>query len=340
MVFPAVLCSIPVFAASFAGLRPLFADVDPATGNFDFADLDRVLAGSPAPAAVVPVHMFGRADDMDALSVAAARRGASVVEDVALAMGSTWRGRAVGRFGRLACLSFVRKMLPMEMGGAVLTDEPGLDGRVRAFVDALPVPAGGPREVASAMKAFHALSAYAAAGDWRRRELLGPFEAEFRRLLLAKTVEADWEGSVVLEELARLPDILQSRRARAEVYDTVFTHPRLVKLAHPESSLFAYPVRLEGVSAEAFLAFAVDRGLVFKRVAYPDVHPIFGPRRSLPGAARLEREAVGLPLDDDQPVSSFWEYAEDFQRAFTEFLASPASTAPFDERGRLSLRLG
>jgi dTDP-4-amino-4,6-dideoxygalactose transaminase len=339
-LFPAVMCSIPVFAAGFAGWTPAFADVNGSDSNFDLGDVERVLK-SGGVGAVVPVHMFGKPDDVDGLEELCRRYGADLVEDAALSMGAVYRGRPVGSLGRISCLSFVRKMLPLEMGGAVLTDEPGLAARVRVFVAGLPPERSSRRdEVAAAMKAFHSVTGFVAAGDWARRDLLAPYGDEFRRLLLGSTSEEDWRDSIVLEELAALPDALQARRARAEVFEDGLGESLIQPLDRSGSSLFAYPVRLPGVSVEDFMAFSSNRGYTFKRIAYPDIHPIFGPRQRFPNAETLEREVIGLPLDDDQPVSAFWEYASDFRTAVEDFAKGAPSRRPFDFRGKLELRMG
>ncbi len=339
-LFPAVLCSIPVFAAGFAGWRPAFADVNAVDANFDLEDVERALRESAGRVgAIVPVHMFGKVDNVEALAALGRAHGADLVEDAALSLGAERAGRPAGSFGRVAVLSFVRKMLPLEMGGALLTDERILADRARAFVGSLTPERSSRRgETAAAMKAFHALTGEVSAGDWARRDLLDPFEAEFRRLLLASTAAEDWEDSVVREELEKLDDAAQARRARAEVYETALTHPSLQFLDRTGSCHFAFPVRLAGYSAEGFLAHAEDRGRFFTRIAYPDVSPIFGSRRSFPTAAVLERELIGLPVDDNEPASRFWEYASDFQEAVEDYIRS--GPAAFDWRGKLERRMG
>lgn len=334
------MCSIPVFAARFADWAPAFADVNLTDANFDLNSVEQAINGGGV-GAVVPVHMFGKPDNMDGLAALCDRHQIDLVEDVALSMGAEYRGRPTGSFGRISCLSFVRKMLPLEMGGAVLTDDSRLAERARTFVDGwTPEDASRRSETSAAMKAFHTLTGYVAAGDWSRGALLAPFEGEFRRLLLASTSQADWESSIVLDELKKLPDVLQARRARAEVYENALGENGIQALDRSGSSLFAYPVRLPGVEVENFLAFSSNRGYTFKRIAYPDIHPVFSPRESFANAATVEREVIGLPLDDDQPVSAFWEYAADFRRAVEDFLAAVPTLPPFDGRGKLELRMG
>lgn len=339
VVFPAAMCSIPVFSADFAGLKPVFADVSLVSGNFDFTDLERVLQTTKAKA-VIPLHMFGRPEEMTPLRSLCDTFGVALIEDTALSMGALYQGKRAGSFGDIACLSFVRKMLPLEMGGAVLTDDPVLDRKARAFLDRLPpMRESNQAHVAAAMKAFHMETSRSAAGDWIEGKSLLAWTDRFREVLLAGTVEADWEGSIVLDELAGLDDAVQARRARAEIYETAFHHPKIVPLNTDGSSFFAYPVRLEGVSAEAFLNFASERGFQFKRVAYPVIAPVFGERRSFPNAETLEKELIGFPVDDNQPVSSFWEYAEDFTKVFNDYISALPILPAFDWRGKLEARM-
>jgi dTDP-4-amino-4,6-dideoxygalactose transaminase len=339
-LFPAVMCSIPVFAARFAGWEPVFADVNLSDANFNLDDVERALQAGGI-GAVIPVHMFGKPENIGGLSALCERYGADLIEDVALSMGAEFKGRPTGSFGKMACLSFVRKMLPLEMGGAVITDDARLAERARAFVAGLPPEDPSRRnETAAAMKAFHSLTGFVASGEWRRRDLLVPFEEEFRRLLLASTSEEDWAASIVLEELEKLPDILQARRARAEVYENVFGEGRIQALDRAGSSYFAFPVRLLSFAVEDFLAFSLDRGYTFKRIAYPDIHRVFRSQGRFPYAETVEREVIGLPLDDDQPVSSFWEYASDFRETVERYAEVAATRRSMDLRGKLELRMG
>ncbi|HRY30296.1 MAG TPA: DegT/DnrJ/EryC1/StrS family aminotransferase [Elusimicrobiota bacterium] len=344
-LFPAVMCSIPVFSAKFAGGRPEFADVDLTDGNFSLPDVDRVLAERAGEVgAVVPVHMFGQPEKMEELQTLCDKHGAALIEDGALSMGARHKGRPVGRFGAMSCLSFVRKMLPLEMGGAVLTDDTLLNKRVRAFVEDLPPPPPNQRErTEAAMKEFHTLTGRVAANGWKDTALFRPYEKTFAELFLSRTVEEDWKDSVVLDELAALEDVVKARRARAEVYETVLTHPRLPSLEHGESCFFAYPVRLTDVGVESFLEFADAEGFSYRRIAYPDVHKVFGSSRpdgAFPNARILEKELMGLAVDDDQPVSSFWEYAQDFLKIFERYLEEGTWRAPDSWEGKLERRMG
>jgi dTDP-4-amino-4,6-dideoxygalactose transaminase len=121
-----------VVAIRAAGAVPVFADVDPDHGLLDAAQVARVLAMRPVKA-IVPVHLYGRCVDMDALCAVAREHGAMIVEDCAQAHGASWNGRAAGTFGTVASFSFypTKNLGAIGDGGALCTDDPDLLERAR-----------------------------------------------------------------------------------------------------------------------------------------------------------------------------------------------------------------
>ena len=103
-----VLPSYTFFATASAvtrlGAVPIFADIDPRTYLVDPADVERKI--SRRCKAIIPVHLFGRTADMDALLPIARRAGVPVVEDAAQSILSTWHGRCTGGLGDVGCFSF------------------------------------------------------------------------------------------------------------------------------------------------------------------------------------------------------------------------------------------
>jgi dTDP-4-amino-4,6-dideoxygalactose transaminase len=103
-----ILPSYTFFATASAvtrlGAVPIFADIDPVTYLIDPADVERKL--SKRTKALIPVHLFGRTADMDALLPIAKAAGVPVVEDAAQSILSTWHGDCSGGLGDVGCFSF------------------------------------------------------------------------------------------------------------------------------------------------------------------------------------------------------------------------------------------
>jgi perosamine synthetase len=111
------------------GARAVLADVDPDTCNLDPAAVAEAVG--PRTRAVLAVHLFGRPLEWEALQTAVPQEVA-LVEDAAGALGARYRGSNCGSLGVAACLSFhPRKIVTTGEGGAVTTDEEGLDRAVR-----------------------------------------------------------------------------------------------------------------------------------------------------------------------------------------------------------------
>jgi perosamine synthetase len=139
IVLPALTFWVIPELARVAGLRPVFADIDPATFTLDPGSFERAIG--PRTRVVVPTHLFGLPCDMDALMAIAERHGIAVIEDCAHALGATYKGQPVGTFGDGALFSFqTLKPLNAFGGGMALVRDPRLGARVAALAAALPWP--------------------------------------------------------------------------------------------------------------------------------------------------------------------------------------------------------
>lgn len=87
-----------------AGATPVFCDVRPDTFNLDVADAARRI--TPRTKAIIPVHLYGQAVDMEALNALARQHGFKVIEDACQAVGATQRGKSVGGLGDFGAFSF------------------------------------------------------------------------------------------------------------------------------------------------------------------------------------------------------------------------------------------
>lgn len=125
-----------VAAIELAGAKPLLIDIDPATYTMDVAELARVLAAPPGRiAAIIPVHLYGQAADLDAIVPLARRHGVPVLEDCAQCHGAALAGRRLGSIGDIAAFSFypTKNLGALGDGGAVVTSDDALAERIRAL---------------------------------------------------------------------------------------------------------------------------------------------------------------------------------------------------------------
>ena len=104
------------------GAKAVFVDVNLKSRNIDLADAARRVTANTK--AIIPTHYAGLACDMDALYAFAAEHKLRVIEDAALAVGSSWKGRTIGSFGDIALFSFHpnKNMTTIEGGALVCND--------------------------------------------------------------------------------------------------------------------------------------------------------------------------------------------------------------------------
>jgi perosamine synthetase len=180
------------------GGKVVFADIDLQTFNIDPAGIEALI--TPRTKAILPVHLFGLAADMEAISSIAQRHGIFVVEDAACGFGSIINGRHVGTFGNTGCFSFhPRKSITTGEGGIITTNDIALAERLRRLRD-------------------HG----AATNDLQRH--LGP-----KPYLLADHPEAgfnqrmtDLQAALGASQMKRADKILAERRYLANTYDEAF----------------------------------------------------------------------------------------------------------------------
>ncbi len=117
-------CVPTIAGIEAAGATPVLVDADPAAMTID---PERVAAAvGRRTRAIVPVHLYGRCADMEAILGIAAEHGMKVVEDCAQAHGATWAGRTAGTMGDAAAFSFypTKNLGALGDGGAVVTNDP------------------------------------------------------------------------------------------------------------------------------------------------------------------------------------------------------------------------
>lgn len=109
-------------AILFYGGIPIFADIDPDTFNISSATIEKVI--SPRTRAIMVVHIFGQAADMDPIMDLARRHSLKVIEDAAQAPGVHYKGKPVGTIGDIGGFSLnYHKHIHTGEGGMLVTDD-------------------------------------------------------------------------------------------------------------------------------------------------------------------------------------------------------------------------
>ena len=145
VITPALTFIATANAVTYCGAVPLFLDCDELRFNLDLDQLEDFLqtrctrggSGLVTPSgvpvkAVLPVHILGFPIDMDRLQAICEKHRLVLIEDAAESIGSTWKGRHTGTFGKLGVLSFNgNKIITTGGGGMILTADEDLAKRTR-----------------------------------------------------------------------------------------------------------------------------------------------------------------------------------------------------------------
>jgi dTDP-4-amino-4,6-dideoxygalactose transaminase len=255
-------------AISHCGAKPVFVDIDERTYTLDPDLLERAI--SPRTKAIIPVHLFGQAADMDAILEIARRRGLPVIEDACQAHGAEYRGRKAGSIGTAGCFSFYpgKNLGALGEAGAVVTNNEELRNKILML-----------RDHGQAKKYHHALIGWNARMDGIQGAALG----------------------VKLKHLDRAN---QARRANARFYDQHLAEFEEVILpteaAYARHVYHLYVVRVQ--DRDRVLQAMANRGIACG-IHYPipvhlqEAYRFLGHRKgSFPVAERCAGEFLSLPM--------------------------------------------
>lgn len=118
-------------AISATGARPVLVDADARTHTIDTTVLEQAI--TPRTKALMPVHLYGQAADMDAILAIARERDLLVIEDACQAHGARYKGRRAGSLGHAAAFSFypAKNLGASGDGGAIVTNDDRLAASLR-----------------------------------------------------------------------------------------------------------------------------------------------------------------------------------------------------------------
>jgi dTDP-4-amino-4,6-dideoxygalactose transaminase len=120
-------------AVTYVGATPVFVEPDIKTFNIDPARIEEKITDKTV--AIMPVHLYGQACDMDPIMEIAQKHNLYVVEDCAQAHGATYKGKVIGSFGDAAGFSFYpgKNLGALGDAGATVTNNKELADKIRAL---------------------------------------------------------------------------------------------------------------------------------------------------------------------------------------------------------------
>ena len=272
-------------AIRYCNATPVFCDVEQATANLDPVELERAL--SPRTRAILCVHQMGMPCDLRAILTFARTRGLPVIEDAACAIGSEYLHDAewelIGRpRGDIAAFSFhPRKILTTGDGGMITTRNSEWDQKVRLLRQHGMTVSDRARHTASEV----VFEDYALCGFNYRM--------------------TDIQAAVGREQLRRLPEIVERRRALASTYCRLLAAvPEIEIVREPKwarSNWQSFRVLLpEGVSQRAMMQHMLNRGIATRRgICNAHQEPAY---RASPGSFRQASSLACSELLRDRSV--------------------------------------
>jgi dTDP-4-amino-4,6-dideoxygalactose transaminase len=249
------------------GARPVFADSRPECFNIDPAGIEALI--TPRTRAIIPVHLFGQAADMDAIMEIARRHHLRVIEDAAQAFGAEYRGKPVGAIGDCGTVSFYpsKNLGAFGDAGLLVTNDAAIAERVRLL-----------RNHGAQQQYFHSV----VGGNFR--------------------IDA-MQAALLRVKLPLLAGYTARRQQHACEYQRLLKGLEItLPVTRPDRTHIAnqYTVRVRSGRDELH-AFLADRG-IGSAVYYPvplhrqECFRKYGPYPPLPVSEALAREALSLPV--------------------------------------------
>ncbi len=256
------------------GAIPRLVDIDAHTLNLDPGLLEAAIG--PRVRAIMVVHLFGRPAPMDAINGIAQRHGLAVIEDACEALGSLYRGRAVGGLGSVGVFGFYpNKPVAAGEGGMIVADDDDVLLRCRQL----------------------------------RNQGYDPLSDSWHPALPGHSARlSELHAAVGNVQLTRLDASLNARACVADLYRERMQGQSRLELPAPAErderiAWFTWPLRIRGIDAPArdrlladLAAQGIGCGAYFRPPHWLPAHADTPGADSLPVTDDSGRRSVGLPL--------------------------------------------
>ena len=254
-------------AIAQAGATPVFVDIVPDTYDIDSGKIAAAITSRTR--AIIPVHLYGQAADMDEIMAIAATHDLWVIEDAAQAHGAKYRGRRCGSIGHMACFSFYpsKNLGCYGDGGMITSNDPALMARVRQLRD------------------------HGRIGKYEHVELGWGYRLD--------AIQA----AILNAKLPHLEDWTECRRAAAERYDALLADgPVVTPTARPDNRHVYYAYAVRAPRRNALAEHLAGQGIATV-IHYPipmHLQPVYREmgleRGAFPVAEAVADEIISLPM--------------------------------------------
>ena len=285
---------------------PVFADIDPITGNLDVNDVAAKI--TERTKAIVLVHLYGNPGDLTPFVELARKHNIFLVEDCAQSQLAEYKGRPVGSWGDLGCFSFGGKHMTTGDGGMVITNRDDLADRLKWFTDK-----GNPRQPVYEHNYL--------APNYRMTDLQGALGLAQLKKVGAAVAKKQWAANQLSEVVASEPGLsLQAVLPEARHSYWVYAFHMDPTAFRVPAKQFAAALQAEGVPANSpYLVYPIYKypALAQRHTygtsgfpwAYPGVaRDIDYGALSLAGSERFLETAIVVPMNpsySEQDVENF-----------------------------------
>ncbi len=283
VILPSFTYIATVEVAALLNIKPVFVEVDKKTFCIDPAVIEKAI--TPKTKAIVPVHLYGHAADMQEIMDIAARHNLFVIEDNAQAIGNDYTFsngtiKKTGSIGHIGCTSFYpsKNLGAFGDGGAIFTDDDALATQLK-------------------MIASH-----------------GQSKRYYHDVVGCNSRLDTMQAAILNIKLRYLDEYIAARRKAADYYDAAFAHNKKIEIPFRKGNnkhvFHQYTLILHDVDRDALSQFLADKG-VPSMIYYPvpahrqKMFDAFGGSKfDLPVTDWMTERVISLPihteLDEEQ----------------------------------------
>jgi dTDP-4-amino-4,6-dideoxygalactose transaminase len=279
-----------VAAIYYTGATPVFVDIDPVSYTIDTTQIEKAI--TERTKAILPVHLYGQAADMEPILEIARRHNLVVIEDAAQAHGAEYKGQRVGSLGDIGCFSFYpgKNLGAYGEGGMVVTSNP---------------------EYARTMRMLR---------DWGQ-------ERRYHHVLKGYNYRMDGiQGAILRVKLRYLDKWTEARRTHAALYDRLLTDagvkiPTVMPYSHHVYHVYAVRSHQRDTLQSKLTEQGVQTGIhypipVHLLPAYQDLGYKAG---DFPNAEIVASEELSLPMYAELSKAQIIAVCESVKQSISTF---------------------